>query len=463
MPRRFIRRDNWEFGSQPTPTEGTSGEPKSRKRRLATSFVFTTLFFAGASLAAVAGNQFGPLTGEDSQQLAGDTTANDAGTPPAATDDASVAAAAPVDAGAGPADTSTDATVAVDATATPPADPTSDATPVDGAAPADDGTPVDDTTPPVSLTEPSTADTATTSPAATQPKRSAKQTAKAARGWKATKLRTILVPKLKPAPPPEVEGPPSAATIWLNSQLPDPTPPALRLSPRFASNLKVTAKGAGLDWATMLGILRARGATGHNPADRTTLRKLAGRLASSGPAKGDWARIVSYSGDTSFADRAAALARYDRAVGLRGLVKGLEAAKKSIATRLLSDRNVSIYEGGRNDIVQDRVDVRVLAVVAYLRESFGQVTVSSLVSGHRLYARPGVISAHVSGHALDISGLGETPIQGHQEPGGITERAVRDLLFLPSEVMPRQIISLLGLGGASFPLADHYNHIHIGF
>jgi hypothetical protein len=29
--------------------------------------------------------------------------------------------------------------------------------------------------------------------------------------------------------------------------------------------------------------------------------------------------------------------------------------------------------------------------------------------------------------------------------------------------MPRQVISLLGMGGPSFPMADHYNHIHIGF
>ena len=446
MPRRFIRRDNWEFGGQPTPAQGTSGEPKSRKRRLATTLVFTTLFFAGASLAAVAGNQFSPLTAEDSQQLAGDATTTDATATPAAVD----ASAAPVDAGAGPADAGTDTTAAVDATAT-----SADAT---SSAPA-----VDDTTPPASLRRPSTAGSAGAPAVTSGPKQSAKRSAKAANGWKATKLRTILLPKLKPAPAPEIEGPPSAATIWLNSQLPDPTPPALRLSPKFASNLKATAKGAGLDWATVLGILRARGATGHTPADRATLRKLSFRLASYGPAKGDWARIVSYSGDTSFADRAAALARYDRAVGLTGLVKGLEAAKKAIATRLLLDRNVSIYEGGRNDIVQNKVDVRVLAVIAYLRESFGQVTVSSLVSGHRLFARPGVISAHVSGHAVDIVGLGDTAIQGHQEPGGITERAVREILFLPTEVMPRQVISLLGLGGASFPMADHYNHIHIGF
>jgi len=448
MPRRFIRKNNWEFGGQSAPEEGESGEPKSKKRRLATTLVFTTLFFAGASLAAVAGNQLSPmnpLSGEDSQQLASDTTTttttSDAGTP-AATGDASAVAAAP-------ADTSSDATASADATA----------------ASADQS--VDqlaaDPTPPANPTAVSTPDASATLAGTTGPKLSAKAAAKAARGWKKTKLRTILIPKLKPAPAPEIEGPANAATIWLNSQLPDPTPPALRLSPKFALNLKATAKGAGLDWATMLGILRARGATGHTPADRTTLRKLALRLASYGPTKGAWARIVSYSGDTSFADRAAALAHYDRAVGLTGLVKGLEAAKKSIATRLLSDPNVSIYEGGRNDIVQNKVDVRVLTVIAYLRETFGQVTVTSLISGHRLYARPGVISAHVSGHALDIAGLGDTPIQGHQEPGGITERAVREILFLPAEVMPRQVISLLGMGGPSFPMADHYNHIHIGF
>jgi hypothetical protein len=443
MPRRFIRKNNWEFGGQPAPEEGESGEPKSRKRRLASTLVFTTLFFAGASLAAVAGNQLTPLSGGDAQRVAVDTTATtttDAEATPAAVDDASAAAA--------PADATSDATTAADAAVSPDES-------VDQLAA--------DPTPPPNATAASTAEATAASAGTSAAKPSARVSAKAAKGWKKTKLRTILLPKQKPAPAPEVEGPASAATIWLNSPLPDPTPPALRLSPRFASNLKASAKAAGLNWATMLGILRARGAAGHNPADRTTLQKLATRLASSGPSKGDWARIVSYSGDTSFADRAAALARYDRAVGLTGLVRGLEAAKTSIATRLLSDRNVSIYEGGRNDIVQGKVDVRVLAVIAYLRESFGEVTVSSLISGHRLYARPGVISAHVAGHALDVSALGGTPIQGHQEPGGITERAVRDLLLVPSEVMPRQIISLLGMGGASFPLADHYNHIHIGF
>jgi hypothetical protein len=210
-------------------------------------------------------------------------------------------------------------------------------------------------------------------------------------------------------------------------------------------------------------VLRARGAAGHIPADRVTLNRLAARLDSFGPAKGAWARIVAYSGDSRFADKASALARYDRAVGLDALVNGLEASKAAIASRVLSDPSISIYQGGRNDIVSDKIDVRVLAMIAYLRESFGSVTVSCLLSGHRLYARPGVVSAHIYGRAADISAVGGVSIQGHQQPGGITERTVREILLLPQEIMPRQVISLLGLGGPSFPLADHYNHIHIGY
>ena len=91
------------------------------------------------------------------------------------------------------------------------------------------------------------------------------------------------------------------------------------------------------------------------------------------------------------------------------------------------------------------------------------MTVSSLISGHRLYSRPGVISAHIPGHAVDIAALAGTSIQGHQAPGSITERAVRDILFAPAEIMPRQVISLLGMGGPSFPMGDHGDHIHIGY
>jgi hypothetical protein len=440
MPR-FFRNDSWEFGGARAPSEDPPTEPKSRKRRLATTLAFTTLFFGGASLAAVAGNQLSRYEAGDgpSAESTESTTTTEAD---AATTEAEAAATeAPAE-----------------AAATEEAAPEADAT---AAAPTE--APLDDATEAAALAAPDGSATADASaPEAGKTGASKPSSGRKARARKAA-LRTVLLPNIKPAPAPEIEGPADAATIWLNSQLPDPTPAALRLSPKFAANLKTAARGAGVDWAVMLGVLRARGATGHIPADRGTLRQLASRLASHGPTRGEWATIVAYSGDSRFADRAAALARYDRAVGLNALIKGLESEKKAIATRLLSDPMISIYGGGRNDIVQNKVDVRVLALVAYLRESFGQVTVSCLISGHRLYARPGVISAHIPGHAVDISGLGGTPIQGHQEPGGITEHAVREILFLPAELMPRQVISLLGMGGPSFPMGDHYNHIHIGY
>jgi hypothetical protein len=32
-----------------------------------------------------------------------------------------------------------------------------------------------------------------------------------------------------------------------------------------------------------------------------------------------------------------------------------------------------------------------------------------------------------------------------------------------AELQPQQVISLLGLGGPSFPLADHDDHLHVGY
>jgi hypothetical protein len=456
MPRWFTRNDNWDFGGTPSPDEAQAGEPK-RKRRLATTFVFTTLFFAGASLAAFAGDRFSATIADDNSAAIESTTTT--------ADESSSDAAPAADESAAPA--ADESASSSDASAAP-------APATDESAPADSGDVADSTagTSDNGFTQVSSGSSSAQDPSSSATSNSSSSTGRGAKRsggrrndpqaqWQ--QLRKVLLPKTKPAPKPEIEGPANAATIWLNSPLPDPTPPATRLSPKFAANLKKAAKSGGVDWAVMLGILRARGATGHIPADRVTLNRLATRLDSFGPARGDWSRIVAYSGDSRFADRATALARYDRAVGLDALVNGLEASKAAIASKVLSDASISIYAGGRNDIISNKIDVRVLAMIAYLRESFGSVTVSCLLSGHRLYARPGVVSAHIYGRALDISAIGGVPIQGHQQPGGITERTVREILQVPAEVMPRQVISLLGLGGPSFPLADHYNHIHIGY
>jgi hypothetical protein len=227
--------------------------------------------------------------------------------------------------------------------------------------------------------------------------------------------------------------------------------------------LRSTATDAGVDWALVLGVVRARGGRGHAPASAVEIQALADQLAAANAKERPRLALRVLYGRKSLAGRAVALSRYNRAVGLRALVTGLEAARPRLEKRVLDDERLDIYAGGRADVQQGRIDVRILVLMLYLVEGHGQVTVSSLETGHRLYSRPGVISAHVYGFAVDIAGLANKPIYGNQEPGGLTEKAVRSILRLPAEVQPQQVISLLGLGGPSFPLGDHGDHIHVGY
>jgi hypothetical protein len=268
------------------------------------------------------------------------------------------------------------------------------------------------------------------------------------------------------APPPPLDpevADAGSATVWLNRAAPDPTPPAARLRIRFARELVAYSRQAHVDWALVLAVLRADGHNGRVPATRSSLRALSFRLSGLGARANPWASALGYSSDTAFADRVVALRHYYRAIGLASLVHGLLSQKADLQDRVLHDSRLTIYPGGRNDVAAGRVDVRVLALMLYLADTYHRVTVSCLVSGHRLYARPGVVSAHIYGRAVDIAALDGESIYGHQQPGGITEQAVRAILMLPGGLLPAQVISLIGLGGPSFPLANHYDHIHVGY
>ena len=264
-------------------------------------------------------------------------------------------------------------------------------------------------------------------------------------------------------PDPEAELPGMAATIWLHRALPDPTPASKRLSRPFARNLRYASARNHVPWSLVLGVLRARGERGSTPAGKKGLNRLAKHLSQLGARRDEWTAALALEGRTAFADRTVALARYHRAVGLNALVRGLQWAKPRLAKKLLADQRVSIYPGGRGDIRSGKTDVRVIVLVEYMAEAHGQVTVSSLTTGHGVYSRPGVVSAHTYGQAVDIAVLEGKSIAGNQEPGGLTEMAVRNMLLLPAELRPRQLISLLGLGGPSFPMGNHDDHIHAGF
>ena len=429
--------DDWDEGKLVEPAQ-----ERSHKSRFAHTLTFGALFFAGLALSAGAGNGVRTLLEEDGA------------TPPA---EGASGASGPTGATAPVPSTRTVLTAQAERTAVAQAAPSR---PVVTASADATRTAVASSTPTRSTLRPVVAPTAAKERTAIAKTHTARPAAAHARPHRKAPARREA-PKAPPLDP-EVSSF-SAATVWLNRAAPDPTPPAARLKLQFARDLVTYSRNAHVDWALVLATLRAEGDNGRAPAGKQALRTLAFRLSSLRKGQTPWAAALAYSSDPSVADRVVALRHYYRAVGLASLVHGLLSQKRDLQDRLLHDSRVVMYSGGRHDVAAGHVDVRVLATILYLADTFHEVTVSCLVSGHRLYARPGVVSAHVYGRAVDVAALNNVSITGHQQPGGITEQAVRSLLMLPGGMLPKQVISLLGLGGPSFPLANHYDHVHVGF
>jgi murein DD-endopeptidase MepM/ murein hydrolase activator NlpD len=137
--------------------------------------------------------------------------------------------------------------------------------------------------------------------------------------------------------------------------------------------------------------------------------------------------------------------------------------KSLLQKRVLSDPRIDIYPAGRNDIKTGQVDRRVLATLEYLAESGLNPTITSLKSGHSEMTTSGNVSEHWSGNAVDIARVNGIPILGHQDKGGIAEQTVRRLMQLQGTVAPHQIISLLDYGANTLSMADHNDHVHVGF
>jgi len=137
--------------------------------------------------------------------------------------------------------------------------------------------------------------------------------------------------------------------------------------------------------------------------------------------------------------------------------------KTLLEKRVLSDQRIDLYGCGQDDIKSGQIDRRVLATMEYLAESGLRPTVTSLKCGHGFLTKSGNVSEHSSGSAFDIAKINGVPILGHQEPGGVTDTAVRRLMRLQGTLQPHQIISLLEIGGPTLAMGDHADHIHVGF
>jgi hypothetical protein len=416
-------------------------------RRLASVFCFVVLFFTGAALSAGAGDLVADVVVAE-QTVENGTTSD------------STSTEAPTEA------TTTEPTPNEPPAPPPTPGPEPEPTPAPEPEPAPAPDPVDE---PVNEPESPSTPAPAPAPSATFEEPAVDSPAGPPEGGGGS----LSVPPTDPAiltpdaygsaRAPELEGPWQYSTIWLHRALPDPTPAARRLAPAFAAQLRSAAARTGVSWDYLLAVLRARGATGRTPASAARIDALADRLAVLRRSHDRWSAVYTLSGSRTVADRALALSQYNRAVGLQALVTGLEAAAIRLGRLILKDDRIDLYGAGRADIASGRVDVRILVLIRYLRVAFGDVTVSSLRTGHRFFARPGVPSAHVFGLAIDISALGGVSVQGNQHEGGLVDRAVNAILLLPAELQPQQVISLIGLGGSSFPAADHYDHIHVGY
>jgi len=158
--------------------------------------------------------------------------------------------------------------------------------------------------------------------------------------------------------------------------------------------------------------------------------------------------------------RAKGKSPFDRLSGAGVLLLSKEVLQK----RVLANKSLEIYECGREDIAGGRIDRRVLAMLEYLTVRGFEMTVTSLQCGHSLLTASGNVSEHTTGTAVDIPVINGVPVTGNQGPGSPTEELVREVLRLQGTMHPHQVISLLDFPGpTSFPMADHYDHVHVGY
>lgn len=201
-------------------------------------------------------------------------------------------------------------------------------------------------------------------------------------------------------------------------------------------------------------------------ADADRLATVAAVLSDGYAHGGTTAAFRAYFGDTKYAKRAGLLAAYYDALGADAIVKGLEDpdVQTALAERVLDDKRITIYPGGRSDIQAGIIDPRSLVTLLFIANRHHSLTISSLVSGHNVFTTSGNISLHSYGQAMDIAVVDGKSIYGNQSGATcITVQVLKDILRLPESMQPHELISLWSLGGPSFALADHDDHIHVGF
>ena len=371
----LVRRggDDWEYEQAEPATDDAPTAPHAARRRPAARFAlvaaFTTLFFAGASFTAGAGDQTARLLEKTRAVPTRRCRAEVAAGRQAVPADAQPVEAAPAEAApaAAPAELLRCRARSRPSRPSPPS-----AAPVAAAprsAAAEQPTRRSSRRPFLAAQAPRAASSPPLPPSRPEGRELCSgdrpaPAAKPAAPRQPTKQWVVKRAGVTPAVEPEIEHEHGEPTIWLNRALPDPTPASARLARSFARDLVAVSKRHGADWAAVLGVLRAQGSVAQCLRPTAELDTLASRLAH----KNAWKGALAVSGRTTFADRAEALADLYRSVGIEALVIGFEAAKDRLTDRLLADEDVWIYDSGREDLAAGRIDVRVIVLLGYLVE-----------------------------------------------------------------------------------------------
>ena len=138
--------------------------------------------------------------------------------------------------------------------------------------------------------------------------------------------------------------------------------------------------------------------------------------------------------------------------------------KEMLVRRVLADERIELSDCDRFEMRAGQIDRRLLAALAYLSSEGFRLTITSMLCGrHGSITTSGNISNHSFGGAADIAMIDGVAVLGNQGPGSITEDLLRSVLRLQGTMVPDELISLQELGGPSFAMGDHADHVHLGY
>jgi murein DD-endopeptidase MepM/ murein hydrolase activator NlpD len=139
-------------------------------------------------------------------------------------------------------------------------------------------------------------------------------------------------------------------------------------------------------------------------------------------------------------------------------------SKEALQRRVLADKRLEVSDCDRVEIRTGQIDRRVLAVMAYLSEQGFRLAITSMLCGrHGSITTSGNVSNHSFGGAIDIATINGVPVLGNQGPGTLSHELLEAVLRLQGTMVPDELISLENLGGPSFAMGDHADHVHIGY